>query len=369
MPIKVLVISSYKDSWNAVRPEGEIFIGLQKAGLDITVMTQGDAPFAERFRDAGIRVIDFHPHRRINLSDIRFIRRALQEGKYDVMHLFNRGAIINGALAARGLPVKVAAYRGYTSNNMKWYLPQSYLLFLNPRIDVITCLADSVRDHLRRQLWRPEKAITVNKGHDLSWYASIEPLDLANEFRLPPDAFTFVCVANARKMKGVRYLIAATHYLPPGLNIRVLLIGRDMDSPRIMRMVQRSPYRAHFVFPGYRNDALNIVAAANAFVLPSIKGEATPKAGLEAMSLGIAPILTAIPGNKGMIEDGIRGWIVPPKAPPAIAKAMQHLYEHPEQAQQMGAQARQRIATIFSTQRTVQEMRKVYENLLAGTNG
>ncbi len=63
MPIKLLVISNYR-STVTVRPEAEIFIQLQQTSrYQITIMTYGDSPYAEKFRAAGIRVIDFHPEK------------------------------------------------------------------------------------------------------------------------------------------------------------------------------------------------------------------------------------------------------------------------------------------------------------------
>ncbi|MCB0609055.1 MAG: hypothetical protein KDD12_15180, partial [Lewinella sp.] len=105
MAAKVLVVSSYKDTWNAVRPEGEMLIGLHRQGVDIQVMTQGDADFAARFREAGIRVIDFHPRKKFDREAVRRIRAELTGQDRQILHLFNNKAIRNGIAAARGLPV------------------------------------------------------------------------------------------------------------------------------------------------------------------------------------------------------------------------------------------------------------------------
>lgn len=151
--IKVLVISSYEDVFNAVRPEGEIFIGLQKMGeVEIEVMTQGHTEYAQRFREAGIKVIDFQPKKKFDKTTVQFIRQILIEGKHQILHLFNNKAIVNGIRAAWDLPVKVVTYRGYLGN-MEWYNPASYLTHLNPRIDKITAVSDAIRDDLRRQRW------------------------------------------------------------------------------------------------------------------------------------------------------------------------------------------------------------------------
>ena len=55
--MKILVCSSYRDAWNSVRPEEEIFIGIAKRGHSVTVMTQRDAEYADRFIENGVEVL------------------------------------------------------------------------------------------------------------------------------------------------------------------------------------------------------------------------------------------------------------------------------------------------------------------------
>lgn len=362
-PLRVLVISSYDDAYNAVRPEGELFIGLHRAGVEVTVMTQGHTAYARRFREQGIRVIDYHPPKKYSRESVAFIRKELEEKRYHLLHLFNKKAIINGIAAARRLPVKVVLYRGYVGN-IHWYDPTSYLSFLHPRVDAITCAADSTRDFLRRQLlFHPEKAVTVRKGHDPAWYKDIRPADRA-ELGLPESAFTICCLANARPMKGVRYLIEATHYLPVDTDIHFLLIGRDMSAPHLKKAMEASPYRERFHLPGYRTDALELLAASDVFVLSSIKGEGTPKAVVEAMNLGIPPIITAIPGNANLVTDKVSGLVVPPRDARAIAAAITHLWSHREALPDMSRMARQHIAERLHIDGAVREMKALYEQLV-----
>lgn len=361
MPIKVLVISSYDDAFNAVRPEGELFIGLHRAGVEVEVMTQGHAAYAQLFRDAGIKVYDFHPAKTWDPAAVRYIRSVLREGGHQILHLFNKKAVVNGVRAARGLPVKVVTYRGFTGH-LNWYDPSVYLTHFHPRVDKITCLADSVRDHVRSNLLfrPPDFAVTVNKGHDLSWYAGIQPADLS-EFELPAGAMVVSCVANARPMKGIRYLIEATHFLPEEAPIHYLLIGNGMD--KFSDLIGQSPYRDRIHLAGFRRNALEIVAACDASVLPSIKGEATPKAALEALFLGRPLVFTSIAGNKGMAVHGQTAYIVPPADPKALAEGLLWMWQHPVERRQMGEKGRAYIAEHFSVARSVREMKAVYEAL------
>lgn len=362
--MKVLIISSYQDSWNAVRPEGELLIGLHRRGAEVTIMTQGQAPYVERFRSAGMRVIDFHPQHKFRKSESRFIRQELQSGQYDILHLFNNRAIINGIRAASGLPVKVVTYRGY-SGHIHWYDPSSYLTHLHPRVDCITCVSGAVKATFARQLFfDSSKAVVVHKGHDPAWYQDIEATDLA-QFQLPAEALVVTMVANARRMKGLPYLLAATQHLSPSLPLYFLLIGRGLDGPATQKALVGSPYADRFRFAGFRRDVLSLVQAGHISVLPSVRGEGLSKVLLEALFLGKATIMTDIGGNRGLAVDGESGLIVPPADPAALAEALTRLAQDEELRRKLGEAARQHVSRHFSLAAGIDRQWQVYQELLS----
>lgn len=365
--MKILVISSYDDNWNSVRPEGELLIGLHRAGASVTVMTQGHVPYAQRFRSEGLEVIDFHPRHKFRSSESDFIRQELRRGEYDILHLFNNRAIVNGIRAARKLPVKVVTYRGFTGH-IHWYDPSAYLSHLNPRVDCITCVSEAVQASFKGQLFFDyRKTQVVHKGHDPAWYREVQPASLA-EFGLPEEAIVVSMVANARKMKGLNYLLEASTMLPPELPLYFLLIGRDMDNVEVRRFLNGTAYADRFRFAGFRkDDVLQLVKACDISILPSIHGEGLSKAILEAMFLGRPTIMTSIGGNKGLAENGKSGLIVPPKDSRALADALVRLAGDKHLRRIMGEAAQMHISAHFGLGKSVQRQLDVYQNLLAGS--
>ena len=140
-------------------------------------MTYGDAQYVEKFKSAGIRVVDFHPEKKLDKKEIKRIREELIRTRPDILHLFNSKAIINGIQAAKNLPVKVFLYRGYTGN-IHWYDPTAWFKYLHPRVDKIWCIAPSIEKHIRRQLFfKKGKPFTIHKGHHPDWYKNIRAID------------------------------------------------------------------------------------------------------------------------------------------------------------------------------------------------
>ncbi|MEM9052060.1 MAG: glycosyltransferase family 4 protein [Bacteroidota bacterium] len=363
MTPKILVISNYR-STVTVRPEAEIFIALSKRGWSIDIMTYGDSPYIKNFREAGVNVIEWHPEKKFDKTSIEKIRNCLIEGGHHILQLYNSKASTNGIKAAKGLDVKVVLYRGY-QGNLQWYDPSLYTKYYNPRVDKIICNSIGVEEEYRKQLFSNvrEKAVTINKGHKLEWYEDVKPADL-KVFGVSEGSFVFTCVANTRPMKGVKYIMRALHHLPKGLDIYVLMVGRGLETPEYRKIADESAYSERVIFTGFQTNALEIDKASDVFLLASIYGESITKSVIEAMSVGTTPLITDIPGNKFLIEDGKSGYMIPSKNPKALAEAMTKAYENREETKQFGENAKRRIAEKLNTEKTVNEMAEFYLDLI-----
>lgn len=360
--IKLLVISDYSHTVG-VRPEAEIILGLQKTGkYEITVMTGSESEYARAFAENRIRVIDFLPTKKISRKYIKKIRDELKKGQYHILQLFNNRGMTNGLLAAIGVDVKVVVYRGYTGN-ISWADPTMYIKYLSPRVDRIICLVDAIRDIFRKNLFfNKEKAVTINKGHDIRWYAEVVPHS-KKSLGVPDNSFLFVCAANARRMKGIEYLLQATYLIPENSNIHLMLVGHGMDSPDFKRLIDKSPLKKNIHLFGYRSDVLEVVKSADAFVLASITGEAITKAVIEAMSMGVCPLITDIAGNKNLVENNVSGLVIPPQDPNSLASAMIELSKNPEQAKRFGTAAIEHIRKNFNVDETIIRYDELYQEL------
>jgi len=363
LAIKLLAISNYdRPGIHDTRPEAEMFIGLKAHGIDLEFMTKGDCYYAERMRSLGIPVHDFVPRKKFSLEAVRRIRHHLETGNHDIVHLLNNKAIVNGIFASTGLPVKIVTYRGQTGNISR-FDPSCYLTHLNPRVDRIVCVSNSVRVSLQVQLRTPGKAITIYKGHELSWYADTQPADL-EKFGIPRGAFVVGCIANNRPRKGVTVLIESANHLPPDSGIHFILVGRGMTHESIQEMVTDSRFRSNFHLFDHRQDVLEIVAACDATVLPAIKREGLPKTVIESMALGTTPIVTNTGGGPELVINGESGLVVPPSDPAALADAICRLYSNRTETDRLAGEARQRIATSFRLEDSVRAHLALYQELV-----
>ena len=361
--MKILVISNFK-SIVTVRPEAEIFIGLANMGHDITVMTYPESEYIPRFKEFGIKVIPFHPNKKRDKESIAFIRAELEKGEYDILQMYNSLAYLSGIPAAKGLAVKVVLYRGYTGN-IAWYDPFIYFKYYNPRVDAVICNVKAIEElFIKNYLSNRIIFKTINKGHDISWYQVAEKADLSGYIQ-NDKSVKFICTANDRKMKGVKYLLKATHYLNSDTPFELFLAGKNMDRPEFLKLINDSPVKDKIHILGFRKDILEVENNCDVFVLASLYGESITKAAIEAMALGKAPLITDIPGNRDLVISGESGIVVPKADPEALAEAMKKYIKEPELVEKYGKAAQNRIQTVFHTSKTVKQYDKFYQSLIS----
>lgn len=361
--MKILVVSNYR-GLHTCRPEAEIFIGLSKMGFDITVMTYPDAVYIDRFEKNGIRVIPNHPRKRFDPEFIQQLKEELKTGSYDILQLYNNKAISNGVRAANNINVKVVIYRG-ASSNMSWLNPINYFKFFHPRVDYVVCNSEEIRrKFLAVPFYKKDKAITIFKGHDTKWYEDIEAHDIRKELGIDEEDLLLVNVANNRAFKAIPDLMKAMKYIPKDSKITLLVIGRKMDTPEIKKLSKEFGNEEKIHFLGYRKDSINIVAASDIFVLPSIGGESLTKSVVEAMCLGIVPVISDIEGNKPLVDHGTNGLIFEKANPQDLADKIMYAYQNRQLLPALGKEAKSKIDTKINTNSTVKHYSEFYKSII-----
>jgi len=359
--MKIMVISNYR-SRHTARPEAEIFVSLAQRGYDVTIVTYADADYIPRFEEAGCKIVGWHPVKRHSRAEIKTIRALIIDHEITHLHLYNSVSSVNGIAAAKGLPVKVLLYRGY-AGNIHWLDPLSYRKYLHPRVDGIQCNSSGVQALIQKHLIRnKEKAVTISKGHSLEWYATIKAHDIRAELDIPSDHLLLVNVANNRKMKGIPYLLQAMASLV-GLPVTLLLIGRDMDTDENLKYLLKANAEQMVKFVGYREDVLQIVKSCDVFVSSSIKGESITRSIMEAMCLGVAQIVTDIPGNVELVEKGVSGLVARSKDSISLSNAIKNLLDDSKLVALFKENAPRHIATHLNHTTTVDQMIEWYQSM------
>jgi glycosyltransferase involved in cell wall biosynthesis len=147
---------------------------------------------------------------------------------------------------------------------------------------------------------------------------------------------------------------------------RLLIVGKGEFRPQVEQRVGELGLTEAVIFAGYREDDLpEVLAALDVFVLMAPGSEGSCRAVLEAMAVGKPVVAAWVGALQDIVLDGETGLLVEPHAHTALAHAISRLLRAPEQAQRMGLRGRQRIERVFSRQRQVDEVLRLYRQLHA----
>lgn len=351
MKPKVLIVTDRSDL-----AETQLIAGLSEHGLSITVMANDSGKHFGLLESPRHRLIPLRLKGRFDFAGGRVIRKELRSARYTVVYAFNPRAIACALRASRGMNLKVIGYRGVIGN-AGFLNPESWVTFLHPRLARIICVSKAVQHYFESiGLWRFRlrrgTAVTIYKGHDLSWYD--KPVADLAEFSLPDNAFVITCTGRDRPGKGFSTLIEAMNLIPDEYPLYLLLVGDLKNNVSLMNQVQASRNRDRIHFAGYRNDAPQVAGASSALVLPS-ESEGLPRVVIEAMAYRRPVIVTEAGGMPELVTDGEEGYVVPVRDPGRLAEALIKLVSDRANATAMGEHGRRRIERDFSIQGTVEQ--------------
>jgi glycosyltransferase involved in cell wall biosynthesis len=180
---------------------------------------------------------------------------------------------------------------------------------------------------------------------------------------------TVLTVANLRPEKAHEVLLdAAARLAPVHPGLRYLIAG---DGPRLSELrdlAHRLGVADRVEFLGHREDVPALLAAADAFVLPS-RSEAFPNGAIEAMAAGLPVIASAAGGLLDLIESGKTGLLVPPDDAGALADAIDSLVLSPARAAALGSAAREDVTRRYSFERMVRSFEDLYLSKLEMPRG
>jgi glycosyltransferase involved in cell wall biosynthesis len=186
---------------------------------------------------------------------------------------------------------------------------------------------------------------------------------MRRELGLPPDECLAVTVANYRRHKDYPTLLAAARLLRDrGIPVRFAAVGQGPLAGEVHDQHAASGLGDAFRLLGYRPDALDVLAAADVFVLSS-RQEGLPVALMEALALGLPVVATAVGGIPEGVTDGVEGRLVSPARPAALANAIGDLASDPALRSRYSEAATRRGAD-FDVGRVMRRYEDSYSRLL-----
>jgi lipopolysaccharide/colanic/teichoic acid biosynthesis glycosyltransferase/glycosyltransferase involved in cell wall biosynthesis len=288
-----------------------------------------------------------------DLKTLFALTGIFREERPDIVLAYTQKPIIYGGLAARlaRVPRFYAMQSGlgftFSEENRNALLRRLVSVLYRAGVkqaDAVFVFNRDDEDEMRRHgILTGQRVVRVpGSGVDVSDYPHAPP---------PSGEPVFLVVARLMRDKGHYEFVEAARTLKARWpSARFQILGPFDANPASIAAKDLAAWRSEGVveYLGETDNVRPFLAGSSVFVLPSYHREGLPRSILEAMSTGRAVITTDMPGCRETVEEGVNGFLVPPKDSSALADAMERFLKNPSLVQSMGAASRARAERKFA---------------------
>jgi glycosyltransferase involved in cell wall biosynthesis len=190
--------------------------------------------------------------------------------------------------------------------------------------------------------------------------------EVRSEFGLEQDSVLIGLIARYHPMKDHANFVRAASLVASTLpGVHFVLVGNGIikKQSKLSALIREMNLDARFILLDERDDIRWITAALDVACSASAWGEGFSNALGEAMACGVPCVATDVGDTRSIVAD--TGFVVPPRAPEAMAHAICDLIRWPERRKQLGFAARKRIQSEFSLPQVVRRYETLYAECLA----
>lgn len=339
-------------------------LGLRAAGHRAMLVAHPDGELRNRAAE-GLELLPLAPRTEMDLSAAWRLSRAVKELRPDVVHAHDPHAV---AVAALALSMSTQPKRAplVAARRVDFRLKGNALSrWKYDQVDLFICASEAIRRIVLSDGVPEERALTVHEGIDLERVAAAPEAPLHDELWLPHGSPVVGNVAALVPHKGQRHLIdAAAMVVRQVPDARFVVAGEGELRESLEHHVKHLHLEKHVFFTGFRTDVLSVIKAFDVFVMSSIT-EGLGTSLLDAMACRKPIVATEAGGIPEVVQDGITGFLVPPRDHHAMAEAIVKLLRDEPLRKRMGDAGLSLAYAKFSADRMVRETLHAYERALA----
>ena len=285
-----------------------------------------------------------------------FVRRDVS-----VVHAHNMGPLVFGGISARLGPRRPTVV--YTEHNQIYSASAATrrkFIFYIRLADHVVAVSHDLKRTLTRKVRPPVPVRVVHNGIDGSKFALADGADVRAELGVGADEILIGAGVVLSKQKGLPFLLeAAREVVTKEPRARFVLAGEGPLRAELEQTASDLGLGDRFRFLGYRSDMPRVISALDVYVLSSL-WEGLPLALLEALAMGKPVVATRVGGNPEVVDNGVNGFIVPPRDASALAQALLKTCRDDAFRRNVRDVNRTRFETQFSLQAMVSAHEKLY---------
>lgn len=363
----VVVLGGYARSLTLFR--GPLLAALVARGHRVTAMAADADPattaellaLGVAFEEIPLARTSLDPRR--DLATLAHLRRRFVALAPDDVFAYTIKPIIYGGAAARlarvprrhamitGLGYAFMGQEQLRRRALSALVARLYHLGLDGAATCFLQNPDDLRDVTARGLLARVAKVELVRGSGVD-------VDAYPATPLPPGPPRFLFAGRLLREKGfLDFVEMARRVRARHPEVRFTALGRLDPNPTSFTAAELAAWQREGVleYPGEVADIRPHLASHHVLVLPSYR-EGTPRAVLEAMSMGRPAIVSDVPGCREVVVDGETGALVPARDPAALAAAAERLIAHPERLAALGQRSRQRVLALYDARQVAAGM-------------
>lgn len=351
----------------------EIAVEAIKQGFDVALAAKETGCRTE-IEALGVRLINMpvNPtgmNLRQELKTLRFLRKLYRSEQPDIIHHVGLKSVLWGTLALKtGRKLNIPAINAISGLGITFSGDKpsatARLILRTLRFASGENTRYIFQNHQDEDLFMQHKVTTPQystfikgSGVDLQLFAHT-PIPETQPVKV-------LFAARMVKEKGVDTLIEAAEMLRSEYAGRVefLLCGKLSQSPKAIRRewLEEHCDGGYIQWLGHRSDMRELLAGCHMVAFPSYYREGVPKSLLEACAAG-RPIITCDSvGCRDVVDEGVNGFLIPPKAGRELADRLKILIDNPALRQRMGDNSRRKAETEFAIGDVVKRHMDLYK--------
>jgi len=313
------------------------------------------------------------------LSDLKALFKLIlifKNNEFEIVHSVSPKAGLINAIAAWicNIPNRIHTFTGQV-----WVTKKGFNRWLLKQMDKIIVLMSTclMVDSFSQQNFLINEGVLTNNNSFVLGKGSISGVDInrftpSNTYRanvrkklsISHDSFIYLYVGRLKKEKGIIELVEAFKSIcKKHDNLTLLILGTDEEKLKTDLLSRLSMCSDFVRFVDFTNSPEKYMAASDVFVLPSYR-EGFGSVIIEAASCELPSIGSNIYGLSDAIIDGETGLLVPVRSIKFLESAMLKLIDNDLLRKNMGAAARQRVASHFSQEMITKEILQLYKRLI-----
>ncbi|HEX9363120.1 MAG TPA: glycosyltransferase [Candidatus Dormibacteraeota bacterium] len=351
-------------------------VALESDLFHTTVMAAEGGNLLEDAARAGLDVVPLRHMRhemapRSDVAALREVAAHIEAGQFQVVHTHSAKAGMLGRLAARWnrVPGIVHTFHGFPFHTYQSALRRRTYIGIERALGRITDRflavgAAVAADAVRLEIAPAERIRTIGSAIDPMPARTPQTRSEARRrLGIPESTRVAGTVGRLDFQKAPHDVLRAFSQLDP--DVHFVWIGSGPLFDDVKRRVAAAGFADRFHLLGERRDVAQLLPALDAFAMASLY-EGLPCSVVEAMTCGIPVVATAVNSVSEVVVPGRTGLIVPPRRPDQLARAIQHLLDHPEHGGRMAAAARANLGDRFGVDVLASDLTDTYLSVLEG---